>query len=83
MREHRGSSVRRLVNDDVLEFFDATRLDVVDELPVEDGRFSIAIVIAGEGAIATPGHPLCGAGPAERLTRAPVPTSRRPRAPRR
>ncbi len=51
MREHRGSSVRRLVNDDVLEFFDATRLDVVDKLPVEDGRFSIAIVIAGECAI--------------------------------
>lgn len=51
IRDHRGSTETQLLNADVLEFFDATRLDVVDELPVEDGRFSIDIVIGGEGAI--------------------------------
>lgn len=51
VRDVHGSSETRLVNADVLEFFDATRLSVVDELPVEDGRFSIDIVAAGEGWI--------------------------------
>jgi mannose-6-phosphate isomerase len=51
VREHHGSRETRLVNPDVLEFFDATRLDVEDELPVEDGRFSIAIVTAGGGTV--------------------------------
>jgi mannose-6-phosphate isomerase len=41
----------RLVGDDVLEFFEATRLDVVDELDVDDGRFSVAVVIGGSGRI--------------------------------
>ena len=34
---------------DVLPFFDATMLEVEDEIEVSDGRFSIAIVVAGEG----------------------------------
>ena len=33
--------------DDVLEFFDATALEVADEIEVADGRFSIAIVTSG------------------------------------
>jgi mannose-6-phosphate isomerase len=41
----------RLFNADALEFFDAHRLDVADELDVEDGRFSIDIVTAGDGWI--------------------------------
>jgi mannose-6-phosphate isomerase len=41
----------RLVNADVLGFFDATRLEVADEIAVEDGRFSINIVIDGSGTI--------------------------------
>ena len=51
LREHHGSREIRLVNPDVLEFFDATRLDVDDELPVEDGRFSIDIVTSGDGVV--------------------------------
>ena len=51
IREQHGSSETRLVNADVLDFFDATRLDVTDELPVDDGRFSIAIVTAGDGTV--------------------------------
>ena len=31
------------------EFFDATVLEVADEIEVADGRFSIAIVTAGDG----------------------------------
>lgn len=41
----------RLVHGDVLDFFDATRLDVVDELEVDDGRFSVAVVTQGSGRI--------------------------------
>jgi mannose-6-phosphate isomerase len=51
IREHHGSRETRLLNADVLEFFDATRLDVEDELPVEDGRLSVAIVTAGDGTV--------------------------------
>ena len=39
----------RLLHDDITEFFDATALEVADELEVADGRFSIAIVVAGDG----------------------------------
>ncbi len=39
----------RLFHDDVLPFFDATMLEVEDEIEVSDGRISIAIVVAGEG----------------------------------
>jgi hypothetical protein len=44
-----GSREVRLLHDDVTEFFDVTALEVADELEVADGRFSIAIVVAGEG----------------------------------
>jgi mannose-6-phosphate isomerase len=53
LRSVRGSSETRLVGDDVLTFFDATALDVQDEIDVGDGRFSIAIVTAGSGLIET------------------------------
>ncbi len=36
---------------DVLDFFDATALEVQDEIEVSDGRFSIAIVVSGAGSI--------------------------------
>jgi mannose-6-phosphate isomerase len=51
LRRQGASSETRLFNADVLGFFDATRLDVADELEVADGRFSIALVTAGEGTI--------------------------------
>jgi len=41
LRTSRGSRVT--------EFFDATGLEVADEIEVADGRFSIAIVTAGDG----------------------------------
>jgi len=53
LRQVRGSSETRLVGDDVLPFFDATALDVQDEIDVADGRFSVAIVTAGSGLIET------------------------------
>jgi len=40
----------RLLRDDVLQFFDATALEVPDDIEVDDGRFSIAIVAAGAGS---------------------------------
>jgi mannose-6-phosphate isomerase len=36
---------------DVLPFFDATALEVADEIDTDDGRFSIAIVVSGVGSI--------------------------------
>ena len=51
IRESHGSRESRLFGSAVLEFFEATRLEVADELEVDDGRFSIAIVTAGDGAI--------------------------------
>jgi mannose-6-phosphate isomerase len=53
LRQVHGSSETRLVGEDVLPFFDATALDVTDEIDVGDGRFSIAIVTAGSGLIET------------------------------
>jgi hypothetical protein len=44
-----GSREVRLFHDDVLPFFDATMVEVADEIEVSDGRFSIAIVVAGDG----------------------------------
>jgi mannose-6-phosphate isomerase class I len=41
----------RLFHEDVLRFFDATALEVADEIDVSDGRFSIAIVVSGAGVI--------------------------------
>jgi mannose-6-phosphate isomerase len=51
VRRQGGSTETRLLNPDVLPFFDATQLDVVDELDVADGRFSIGIVTDGDGLI--------------------------------
>lgn len=51
VRTNHGSSEVRLVNDDVLQFFDAATLEVHDEIDVADGRFSVAVVVAGEGSI--------------------------------
>lgn len=51
LRTSRGSREVRLFRNDVRQFFDATALEVADELEVDDGRFSIAIVTSGEGAL--------------------------------
>jgi mannose-6-phosphate isomerase len=51
LRAWRGSREVRLVREEVLQFFDVTALEVSDEIDVSDGRFSIAIVVAGQGAI--------------------------------
>ena len=51
LRRSGGSREVRLFNPDIAEFFDATRLEVADELAVEDGRFSIGIVTGGDGTI--------------------------------
>jgi mannose-6-phosphate isomerase class I len=40
-----------LMNGDVRQFFDATALEVSDEIEVAQGRFSIVIVTAGQGSI--------------------------------
>ena len=44
LRTSHGSREVRLFADDVLGFFDATALEVADEIEVSDGRFSVAIV---------------------------------------
>jgi mannose-6-phosphate isomerase len=51
VRQSHGSREVRLFQPDVVDYFDATRLEVADELPVEDGRFYIGVVTAGDGAI--------------------------------
>ncbi len=51
LRQEGASRETRLFAPEVLEFFDATRLDVADEIAVDDGRFYIGIVIAGEGTL--------------------------------
>ena len=51
LRERGDNRETRLVNPDVLDFFDATRFEVDDEIAVEDGRFSVDIVTAGVGTI--------------------------------
>lgn len=51
LRTSHGSREVRLLNADVLEYFDATALEVADEIEVADGRFSIAIVTAGVGSL--------------------------------
>jgi mannose-6-phosphate isomerase len=50
IRSHGASSETRLFDDDVLAFFDATVLEVADEIEVSDGRFCVAIVTAGDGS---------------------------------
>ena len=49
LRSGHGSREVRLFHDDVTEFFDATALEVADEIEVSDRRFSIAIVVSGDG----------------------------------
>jgi mannose-6-phosphate isomerase class I len=51
LRTSHGSREVRLFHDDVLPYFDATALEVADEIEVSDGRFSIAIVVSGVGLI--------------------------------
>ncbi len=51
LRTSHGSREVRLFSSDLLEFFDATALEVPDEIEVSDGRFSIAIVVSGAGWI--------------------------------
>jgi mannose-6-phosphate isomerase len=49
IRTSHESRELRLVNAEVLEFFDVTALEVADEIEVADGRFSVAIVVEGSG----------------------------------
>ncbi len=51
VRDGGGNREVRLFNPDVLEFFDATRLEVASELPVDDGRFYIGVVVGGRGTL--------------------------------
>ena len=51
LRTSHGSREVRLFQDDVLQFFDATALEVPDEIETDDGRFSIAVVVSGAGWI--------------------------------
>src|SRR5271165_5031385 len=51
LRTSHGSREVRLFSGDVLQFFDAAALEVVDEIDVDDGRFSIAIVVSGAGSV--------------------------------
>jgi mannose-6-phosphate isomerase len=51
LRASRGSREVRLFRDDVRPFFDATALEVADEIDTDDGRFSIAVVVSGAGSI--------------------------------
>jgi mannose-6-phosphate isomerase len=51
LRESHESREIRLFQPDVLDFFDATRLEVGDEMAVEDGRFYIGVVVAGDGSL--------------------------------
>ena len=49
LRTSHASREIRLMHDDVLPYFDATALEVADEIEVSDGRFSIAVVVSGAG----------------------------------
>ncbi len=51
LRTSHGSREVRLFSGDSLQFFDATALEVADEIDVDDGRFSIAIVVSGAGSV--------------------------------
>ena len=46
-----GGTETGLIGAEARDYFDATRLDVTGELEVADGRFSIAIVTAGDGSL--------------------------------
>jgi hypothetical protein len=49
LRTSRGSREVRLLEDEVTAFFDATALEVADEIDVPAGRFSVAIIVEGDG----------------------------------
>lgn len=51
LRVQDSSREERLFQPDVLEYFDASRLSVEDELGMQDGRFSIVIVVDGDGTL--------------------------------
>ena len=51
IRASHASREVRLFQDDVLPFFDATALEVEDEIEVAPGRFSIAVVVDGTGFV--------------------------------
>ncbi|HXO25124.1 MAG TPA: hypothetical protein VN870_11105, partial [Streptosporangiaceae bacterium] len=51
LRASGASREVRLLHDDALPFFDATALEVQDEIDVSDGRFWIAVVVSGTGSI--------------------------------
>ncbi len=51
VREQGDNREVRLLNKDVLTFFDATRLEVGSEIDVGDNRFYVGIVVEGEGTI--------------------------------
>jgi mannose-6-phosphate isomerase len=51
LRSSHGSRELRLFQDDVLRFFDATALEVEDEIEVSDGRFCVAVVASGDGSV--------------------------------
>src|SRR5262245_22852168 len=51
VRTSHGSREVRLFHDDVLPYFDATALEVADEIEVSDWRFSVAIVGCGSGSV--------------------------------
>lgn len=51
LREKGDTREIRLVNEEVLEFFDATRLEVADVINIEDGRYYIGIVTDGDGMV--------------------------------
>jgi mannose-6-phosphate isomerase class I len=49
LRSSHGSREVRLFQDDVLQFFDGTVLEVEDEIYTDDGRFCVAVVMSGDG----------------------------------
>ena len=51
VREQRASRETALMGPAAAEFFDASVLDVADELEVDDGRFYVGMVTAGDGSI--------------------------------
>lgn len=50
LRTSHGSREVRLFEDDVLQF-DGSALEVADEIDTDDGRFCVAVVVAGDGWI--------------------------------
>jgi mannose-6-phosphate isomerase len=51
LREEGSSRELRLVDDDILTFFDIRTLEVEDELAIDDDRFSILVAESGSGTL--------------------------------